>query len=82
VFTSQSQQGIRAAVLAGLAVTVLARDDVEPGMKIIDGQYGLPSLSEADFSLVWSRGGKTPAAVEFGRMIEQLARAPRKAARA
>ena len=32
VFTSQSQQGIRAAILAGLAITVLARDDVEPGM--------------------------------------------------
>lgn len=82
VFTSQSQQGIRAAVLAGLAVTVLARDDVEPGMKILDGQYGLPALSKADFSLVWSAGGKTPAAVEFGRMIEALTRRPRQAARA
>lgn len=82
VFTSQSQQGIRAAVLAGLAVTVLAREDVEPGMKILDGQYGLPSLSKADFSLVWSAGGKTPAAMELGRMMEQLTRSPRKDARA
>ena len=82
VFTSQSQQGIRAAVLAGLAVTVLAREDVEPGMKILDGQYGLPPLSKADFSLVWSAGGKTPAAMELGRMMEQLTRSPRKDARA
>lgn len=82
VFTSQSQQGIRAAVLAGLAVTVLAREDVEPGMKILDGQYGLPSLSKADFSLVWSAGGKTPAAMELGRMMEQLTRSSRKDARA
>lgn len=81
VFTSQSYQGIRAAVLAGLAATVLARDDVEPGMKILDGQYGLPSLSKVDYSLVWSAGGKTPAAMEFGRMIEALARAPRERGR-
>lgn len=82
VFTSQSQQGIRAAVLAGLAATVLTRDDVEPGMKILDGHHGLPSLSKADFSLVWSESGKTPAATAFGRMIAQLAKAPGKAARA
>ncbi|MFC4765088.1 LysR family transcriptional regulator [Dyella koreensis] len=72
VFTSQSQQGIRAAVMAGLAITVLTRDDVEPGMKIVDGSYGLPPLSEAEFILVWSAGGKTPAAVEFGRLITQM----------
>ncbi|MGO4703517.1 LysR family transcriptional regulator [Dyella sp. 2RAB6] len=77
VFTSQSQQGIRAAVLAGLAITVLARDDVEPGMKVVDGQYGLSSLSKVDFTLIWSAGGKTPAAVEFGRMIEQMTRVGR-----
>jgi len=76
VFTSQSYQGIRAAVLAGLAITVLARDDVEPGMKILDGRHGLPALSKVDFTLVWSAGGKTPAAVEFGEMIQKLARVP------
>jgi DNA-binding transcriptional LysR family regulator len=73
VFTSQSQQGIRAAVLAGLAVTVLTRDDVEPGMRIVDGSFGLPPLSDAEFILIWSAGGKTPAALEFGRMIEEMA---------
>ncbi|SFR88470.1 DNA-binding transcriptional regulator, LysR family [Dyella sp. OK004] len=72
VFTSQSYQGIRAAVLAGLAVTVMTREDVEPGMKIIDGNYGLPALSEAEFILVWGAGGKTPAAVEFGKLITQM----------
>ncbi|MBX4377653.1 hypothetical protein K4H02_21585, partial [Mycobacterium tuberculosis] len=40
VFTSASMQGIRAAVLSGLAMTVMTRDDLEPGMKILDGQYG------------------------------------------
>jgi DNA-binding transcriptional LysR family regulator len=48
-FTSPSPQGIRAAVLSGLAITVLTRHDLEPGMKVVDGEYGLPSLSKADF---------------------------------
>ncbi len=69
VFTSPSQQGIRAAVLAGLAVTVLSRADVEPGMKIVDGQCGLPPLPDVDFMLIWSAGGKTPAAQAFGQLI-------------
>ncbi|AMP05028.1 LysR family transcriptional regulator [Collimonas pratensis] len=69
VFTSPSQQGLRAAVLGGLAITVLTSDDLEPGMKIVDGQYGLPLLPSADFSLIWSDGGKTLAACEFGQLI-------------
>lgn len=79
VFTSPSQQGLRAAVLAGFAVTVLTRDDLEPGMRIVDGEYGLPALPKAHFTLIWSEGGKTPAAREFGRLIlnmPDLAEAP------
>ena len=73
VFTSPSQQGIRAAVLAGLAVTVLTREELEPGMKIVSGQYGLPSLPNAKFMLAWSARGKTPAAIEFGQLILNMA---------
>ncbi|NUO76081.1 MAG: LysR family transcriptional regulator [Lysobacter sp.] len=86
IFTSPSHQGLRAAVLAGLAVTVLTVDDVEPGMKIVDGLYGLPPLPHADFALICGAGGKTPAALEFGRLIldmpEPSAGAKRAAARA
>jgi DNA-binding transcriptional LysR family regulator len=74
VFTSPSQEGLRAAVLAGLGVTVLTRDDLEPGMKIVDGQYGLPSLPKVDFALVWGRNGQTLAAREFARMILAMPR--------
>jgi len=76
VFTSPSQQGIRAAVLAGLGVSVMTRGEVEPGMKVVDQEYNLPPLPTADFTLVWSRGGKTPAALEFGQMIESMSAAP------
>ncbi|MDQ0016207.1 DNA-binding transcriptional LysR family regulator [Variovorax boronicumulans] len=72
VFTSASPQGIRAAVLAGLAVTVLTREEVEPGMKIVDGRYGLPPLPSVDFSLIWSESGKTPCACRFGQMILEM----------
>ena len=72
VFTSPSPQGIRAAVLAGLAITVLTREDVEPGMKIVDGRYGLPPLPSVDFALIWSETGKTPCASRFGEMIVEM----------
>lgn len=76
VFTSPSPQGIRAAVQAGLAVTALTRDEVEPGMKILDGQYGLPPLPNANFTLIWSASGKTSAAQAFGEMILEMGQVP------
>ena len=73
VFTSHSKEGIHAAVLAGLAVTAIACDDIEAGMRIIDGDYGLPPLPDIDFALVWSSGGKTPASMAFGELICEMA---------
>lgn len=73
VFTSHSQEGIHAAVLAGLAITAIAFDDIKAGMKIIDGEYGLPPLPDIDFALVWSSGGKTPASTAFGELICEMA---------
>jgi DNA-binding transcriptional LysR family regulator len=69
VFTSPSHQGLRAAVLAGLGITVLTLEDLEPGMKVVDGQYGLPSLPKVDFALAWSENGATSAVKEFAQMI-------------
>lgn len=69
VFTSASMKGMSAAVLSGLAMTVMTVDDVEPGMKIFDGQYGLPPLPKAVFTLIWSDEEQTPATREFGRLV-------------
>lgn len=69
VFTSPSHQGLRAAVLAGLGITVLTLDDLEPGMKVVDDEYGLPSLPKVAFTLAWSQNGPTLAAREFAQMI-------------
>ena len=76
VFTSPSQQGIRAAVRAGLGVSVLTRDELEPGMKIVDGKYGLRVLPTANFTLIWSPGDKTPGALEFGNLIVSMSKSP------
>jgi DNA-binding transcriptional LysR family regulator len=69
VFTSPSHQGLRAAVLAGLGITVLTLEDLEPGMKVVDGQYGLPPLPKVDFALAWSKNEATLATREFAQMI-------------
>lgn len=69
VFTSPSQQGIRAAVLAGLGVTVLTMSELEPGMRVVGDQFGLPRLPTAEFVLAWSAGGKTVASLELGKLL-------------
>ncbi|KQZ69551.1 LysR family transcriptional regulator [Sphingopyxis sp. Root214] len=68
-FTSPSEQGLRAAVRSGLAVAVLIRSDVEPGLRVLDGNYGLPALPGADFMLIRRGGPASPAALAFGQML-------------
>lgn len=74
-FTSANQHGLRAAVLAGLAISMVAREDVCAGMKIVDGQYGLPPLPRAAFVLMWRPGERLPCAGELGRLIVEGAEA-------
>lgn len=83
VFTSPSHQGLRAAVLAGLGVTVLTRDAIETGMKVLDGEHGLPALPAVKFSLAWSKPEPSAAMREFARLIEDMSKTstrPRSAA--
>jgi hypothetical protein len=60
----------------------LTRDELEPGMKIIDGKYGLRPLPYANFTLIWSIRGKTPAALEFGKLIVSMSKSPARAVQA
>lgn len=41
-------------------------------MVVIDGQHGLPPLLAADFRLIWSVTGKTPAADAFGHLLVEM----------
>ena len=73
-FTSANLHGLRAAMLAGLGASIIASDEVEPGMKVLAPSYGLPPLPDLEFALIWSPGGKTPCARELGRLIADAAR--------
>jgi DNA-binding transcriptional LysR family regulator len=75
VFTSHSQKDLRAAVLAGFVIAVLTHDDLEPGMRIVDGEYGLPPLPSTDFLLVRGSSGTTPAADAFARLVLEMTEA-------
>jgi DNA-binding transcriptional LysR family regulator len=68
-FTSANLHGLRAAMLAGLGASIIAHDELEPGMKVLAPSYGLPPLPDLEFALIWSAGGKTPCARELGRLI-------------
>lgn len=72
VFTSPSQQGLRAAVLAGLAVTTVPQGDLETGMVVVDGHYGLPVLPTAEFRLIRRAQGNSQAAEAFGRLLAEM----------
>ncbi|WP_329905753.1 LysR family transcriptional regulator [Serratia quinivorans] len=71
-FTSQSQQGLRAAVLAGLGVAVMASGDVAPGMKVIGDQYGLPKLPDIDFTLIVNGVEPGAAAQAFCKILLEM----------
>lgn len=71
-FTSPSQRGLRAAVQAGLAITALPQEDLEPGMVAVNGQYGLPPLPDASFRLIWNDTGKTPAAQALAQLLAEI----------
>lgn len=73
-FTSANLHGLRAAMLAGLGASIIADDEVEPGMKVLAPSYGLPPLPDLEFALIWSANGKTPCARELGRLIADAAK--------
>jgi DNA-binding transcriptional LysR family regulator len=51
VCTSPSLMGVRAAALAGLAVTPVPMSAVIPGLRILGAHAGLPSLPDIDFAI-------------------------------
>jgi DNA-binding transcriptional LysR family regulator len=61
------------AVRAGLGITVLPRDMVPPGLRLIDGPP-LPSLDDTEIAMLSARGFSMPAQLfrdHIGRSLEQ-----------
>lgn len=71
-FTSPSQQGLRAAVLAGFAMTALPQGDLEANMVVVDAQHGLPPLPAAAFSMICSSKGQAPAAMALAQLLAEM----------
>ncbi|MCF7220324.1 LysR substrate-binding domain-containing protein [Marilutibacter chinensis] len=72
-FTSSSNEGLRAATLAGLGVAVMTTSELVPGLKIVDDELGLPPLPKAEYVLVRRPGERSAAAEEFVRLLQDHA---------
>jgi DNA-binding transcriptional LysR family regulator len=62
VYTSPSLNGLQAAVKAGLGVTVLPREMVQPGLVLLGSEQGLPALSDTEIVLYRAPGTLSRAA--------------------
>src|SRR5262249_49168144 len=61
VFISPSLSGVRAAALAGLAVTPMPAGSVGHGLRILSEKSGMPPLPNLDFA-IFERARPWPAA--------------------
>ena len=62
VYTSVSSEGLQAAVRAGLGVTVLSKDTIPPGLKIVGTEHQLPQLPDSEIALYRAPGKLSRAA--------------------
>ncbi|MCP8940568.1 LysR substrate-binding domain-containing protein [Alsobacter sp. SYSU M60028] len=62
MLASASQAAIAPVVLAGLAVTVMPRSAMRPGMRVIDEDADLPELGPNRIGVIEARGQHTPEA--------------------
>lgn len=68
-YTSVSIAGIHAALEAGLAVGVMLRSNVRPGLRILDERDGFPPLPEAGITLQRASPEATPLIDELEKAI-------------
>ncbi len=71
VYTSRSASGLRPAVDAGLAIMVLARNQVTPDMRILGAQDGLPELPSIEIALHRPRGRPPEPVSRLSALLEQ-----------
>lgn len=62
VYTSVSSEGLQAAVRAGLGITVLSKDMVPSGLKIVGAEQDLPQLPDSEIALYRAPGSLSRAA--------------------
>lgn len=75
VYTSPSLTGVRAAALAGLAVTPLPASAVIPGLRILGAEEGLPRLPDLEFA-IFEKTRPDKAAVALVAALRAFAEGP------
>ena len=73
--TSPSLTGVRAAALAGLAVTPLPSSAVVAGLRILGAEEGLPRLPDLEFA-IYEKARPVKAAAALAAALLALARSP------
>ena len=72
VYTRPSLSGLRAAALAGLAVTPLPSSAIGPGLRVLGKADGLPPLPELEFA-IFTRSQRDPVANALAELLASLA---------
>ena len=75
VYTSPSLTGVRAAALAGLAITPLPASAVIAGLRILDAEAGLPRLPDLEFA-IYEKARPDQPATALAEALLALARGP------
>ena len=75
VFTSPSLTGLRAAALAGLAITPLPESALIAGLRILGAAQGLPRLPDLEFA-IYEKTRPDKAAAALAAALLTLARGP------
>jgi len=73
VSTSPSMAGIRAAAIAGLAVTPLPLQSIRPGLHVLGPKDKMPRLPEIEFVLQAKETDTRPAVAAVGDLIQEIA---------
>jgi DNA-binding transcriptional LysR family regulator len=75
VYTSPSLTGVRAAALAGLAVTPLPASAVVAGLRVLGAEEGLPRLPDLEFA-IYEKARSEKAVAALAIALRALAQGP------
>ncbi|MBR0873192.1 LysR family transcriptional regulator [Bradyrhizobium tropiciagri] len=75
LYTSPSLTGVRAAAVAGLAITPLPLSAVSAGLRVLGAEEGLPPLPDLEFA-IYEKRRPDKAAAELASALLALSRGP------
>jgi DNA-binding transcriptional LysR family regulator len=75
IYTSPSLTGVRAAALAGLAITPLPASAIVAGLRVLGLEHGLPRLPDLEFA-IYEKKRPDKAPVALAAALLALAQGP------